>query len=128
MAKTCPHCGYRPIEPSHDNCPMCDEPVHTVRGRAAGSAGRTNLLWWVLGGTFVAARSGGGCCGIWRLGKSIRDARNEVEREQVDVEADRRARTVVVTAAQLLHEFQKDREAADRKYTDKYLEISGVVE
>jgi hypothetical protein len=35
---------------------------------------------------------------------------------------------VVVAASDLLQEFQKDPAAADRKYSGKYLEITGVVE
>jgi hypothetical protein len=61
------------------------------------------------------------------MGTALQDVRKEIERAKADAEADRRARTVVVTAADLLQEFQ-DAAAADRKYQGKYLEVSGVVD
>jgi hypothetical protein len=92
------------------------------------------VLRWVLGGVLVAVLGVAGCCGIgmWRLGTAFQDAQKEalkaMEQAKADAEADRRARTVVVAAADLLKEFGKDAAAADRKYAGKYLEISGVVE
>src|SRR5262245_33064136 len=63
-------------------------------------------------------------CGAW----AIRDAREQAERARAEEEASRRERTVAVTAARLLREFQDDPAAADRKYKGKYLEVSGLVE
>jgi hypothetical protein len=53
--------------------------------------------------------------------------RKAMEEEQAQFEAERKARTVVVSAAQLLQDFQND-SGADGKYKGKYLEIAGVVE
>jgi len=50
-----------------------------------------------------------------------------MERAKAEVDAKRKARTVIVPAAQLLQEFLNDA-GADNKYKGKYLEISGVVE
>ena len=41
MAKTCPSCGYHPIGPYIDNCPICAEPVRELGGGPSGSAGGT---------------------------------------------------------------------------------------
>jgi hypothetical protein len=137
MAKTCPSCGYNGIGPFVDNCPICAEPVRNVRSDAAGFprlGGLSPVLRWVLGGALVAVLGVAGCCGLgmWRLGTAFQEAQKEamkeMERAQAAAEADRRARTVVVGAADLLREFGKDPAAADRKYAGKYLEISGVVE
>jgi hypothetical protein len=51
-----------------------------------------------------------------------------MERAQADAEAERQARTVVVAAADLLHEFKADPAAADEKYAGEYLQITGAVE
>jgi len=133
MAKTCPSCGYRPIGPFTDNCPMCAEPVRNVRSDRARSGSLGSIppvLKWVLAGAVAAVLGVAGCCGLgmWQMGKGIQDAQKEWERQQAAAEADRKARTVVVAAADLLQEFQKDAAAADRKYAGKYLEITGVVE
>jgi hypothetical protein len=130
MAKTCPSCGYNSIGPFIDNCPICAEPVRNVRSDAAGFGRPSNLLRWVIGGVVVAVLGVGGCCGlgIWRMGTAMKDAQNEMERARADAEADRRARTVVVAAADLLQEFKDDPASADKKYAGEYLEISGVVE
>ena len=129
MAKRCPSCGYSPIGPFTDNCPICAEPVRNVRSDSTGFGG-TGWLRWVLGGLLVAVLGVGGCCGlgIWRMGTAIQEAQKAMERAKADAEAERQARTVVVDAAQLLQEFQGDAAAADRKYRGKYLELSGVVE
>src|SRR5205807_2415929 len=129
MSRTCPSCGYKPIGPFIDNCPICAEPVRNVRSDGAGFR-PGNLLRWVIGGVLVAALGMAGCCGlgIWRLGTAVKDAQINMERARADAEADRRARTVVVVAADLLQEFKDDPAAADKKYAGKYLEISGVVE
>ena len=132
VAKTCPSCGYQPIGPFTDNCPICAEPVRNVRSsRGSGAPPVDGATWvpWVLGAVAVAMLSVMGCCGlgVWRMGGVIQDARKEAEQAKAKAEADRRARTVVVPAAQLLQEFQNN-PAAERKYKGKYLEISGVVE
>jgi hypothetical protein len=130
MAKKCPSCGYSSIGPFIDNCPICAEPVRNVRSYGGGFGRPTGLLRWVLIGMGVAVLGVGGCCGLgmWRLGTAFKDVPAEMERLRLQAEADRRARTVVVAAVDLLQEFETDRAAADEKYTGKYLEISGVVE
>jgi hypothetical protein len=65
---------------------------------------------------------------MWRLATVFQDAQKMVEQAKADAEADRRARTVVVSAADLLKEFRGDPDAANRKYAGRYLEISGVVQ
>jgi hypothetical protein len=87
-------------------------------------------LRWVIGGVVVAVLSVAGCCGLgmWRLGTAVNDAQKAIERARADAEVDRRARTVVVDAAQLLQEFQNDADAAEQKFRGKYLELSGIVE
>src|SRR5262249_23100390 len=108
MAKKCPSCGYGPIGPYIDNCPICAEPVRGFRGEGAGPGGLPSWLWWVLGGAAVVVLGAGGCCGLgmWRLSTAVKDAQMMMEQARADAEADRRARTVVVDAAQLLKEFQ----------------------
>jgi hypothetical protein len=132
MAKTCPNCGYRPIGPFTDNCPICAEPVHNVRSDRGGSGfGAPTSVWkWILAGAVAAVLLVGGCCGIsiWRMGNAMRDLPKEMERMQAQAEADRRARTVEVSAVDLVREFQADPTAADKKYAGKYLEVTGVVE
>lgn len=136
MAKTCPSCGYNPIGPFTDNCPICAEPVRNVRSGGGGgyAPGRPAppAVWmrWVIGAAVVGVLSVGGCCGfgLWRAGLAIKDAQKMVDEQRAKAEADRRARTVAVPAAQLLQEFQDDAGAAERKYRGKCLEISGVVE
>ncbi len=130
MAKTCPSCGHGPIGPFTDNCPMCAEPVRNVRSDGAGFGRPAGLFRWVIIGVTVAVLGVAGCCGLgmWRMGSALKDAPAEMERLRMQAEADRRARTVVVAAADLLNEFQTDPAAAHEKYTGKCLEISGVVE
>jgi outer membrane murein-binding lipoprotein Lpp len=133
MAKRCPSCGYSPIGPFTDNCPICAEPVRNVRSNAGGFPQFANMsptLRWVIGGAVVAVLCVAGCCGIgmWRLGTAVKDAQTEFERFRAEAEANRQARTVVVAAAELLREFQTDPVAADQKYMGKYLEITGIVE
>jgi hypothetical protein len=67
-----------------------------------------------------------GCCGVtmWKMGQAMENMQKQV----AQAEADRQARTVVVTAANVLADFQKDPDAADEKYAGKYLELTGVVE
>jgi hypothetical protein len=128
VAKTCPSCGYSPIGPFTDNCPICAEPVRNVRSDTAG-AGRP-WLRWALGAAAVVVLGVAGCCGLgmWRMGTAINDARKAMEQAQADAEAERKARTVVVTAAALLKEFQDGPTAADRKYRGKLLEVTGTLE
>jgi hypothetical protein len=85
---------------------------------------------WVLGVTVVVMLGVGGCCGLgaWRFNRAVKDVEKQMEQAKADAEAHRKARTVVVSATQLLQEFQNDAAAADKKYKGKYLEISGVVE
>src|SRR6516162_9747199 len=131
MPKRCPSCGYGPIGPFIDNCPICAEPVRNVRSEGAGWPGRwAPWLWWVIGGVAIAVLGVAGCCGLgmWRLGTAVRDAQRMIAQAQADAEAERKARTVVVAAAQLLPEFQNDPAAADQKYMGKCPELTGVVE
>lgn len=137
MAKTCPSCGYNPIGPYTDNCPICAEPVRGARsGRSrdredAGPApGLSPLVRWIVGGSLVALFAFAGCCGLgaWRGQRAVRDFEQQMTEAKAKAEIECKARTVTVTAAQLLQEFQTDPAAADRKYKHKYLEIGGVVE
>jgi len=112
---------------------MCAEPVRNVRSDSARSrplGSMSPVLKWIICGAVVAVVGVAGCCGLgmWQMGRVIQDAQKEAERMQAEREADRRARTVAVAAGDLLQEFQTDRAAADRKYTGKYLEITGVAE
>src|SRR4051812_16126514 len=116
MAKRCPSCGYGPIGPFTDNCPMCAEPVRNVRsggGRSYyGGGGSAPWLRWVIVGGITAVVTVAGCCGIsvWRMGREmqniVKNAQEEMERQKAEREADRRARTVTVAAADLIREFQ----------------------
>jgi hypothetical protein len=131
MAKTCPNCGYSPIGPFTDNCPMCAEPVRNVRSGGGGGASLLSTpIKYVIVGTLVALIGVGACCGfgVWRLGDAVKDVQDEMARAQAAAEANRQARTVVVSAADLLKEFQDNPDAADEKYAGKYLEISGFVD
>jgi hypothetical protein len=132
VAKTCPSCGYSLIGPFTDNCPICAEPVRNVRSDPARSSWPAGVPWvrWVLGGTAALVLVVGGCCGLglWRLGTAIQDAQKAAVRARDDAEAQRKARTVAVSAAALLKEFQDDPAAADRKHKGKLLEVAGVVE
>lgn len=134
MAKTCPSCGYSPIGPFIDNCPVCAEPVRNIRSDDAARTGNLpSWVGWGIGGLVVAAV----LVGWWGFGMrgpdaADGDAQQLIERVRAQVkaepEADRRARTVVITAAQLLQEFQNNPVAADQKYQDKHFELTGVVE
>ena len=133
MAKTCPSCGYQPIGPFTDNCPICAEPVRNVRSDRARSPwprGMASWVRWVVGVVAVVVLGVAGCCGLgmWRMGSAIQDAQKAMQEAAAKAEADRKARTVVVAAADLLQEFQNDPAAADRKYKGKCLEVSGVME
>lgn len=130
MAKTCPSCGYKPIGPYTDNCPMCAEPVRNVRSDRGGSGNSSNVLWWVLGGVGVVLALGVLFCGMgmWWVGTAVKDAQQQMAQAQADFEAERQARTVVVDAVDLLKAFEKDAAAAEEIYADKYLELTGVVE
>jgi tRNA_anti-like len=130
VSKTCPSCGYKPIGPFTDNCPICAEPVRNVRSDSAGmgSAGTWLRVGVVLAVSLVLG--GGGCCAVnmWRISSVIGDPQKMMEQAKAAMEADRKARTVVVTAADLLQEFQEDAAAADRKYKGKCLKLTGIVE
>jgi hypothetical protein len=134
MAKTCPGCGYHPIGPYVDNCPICAEPVrgggYGARGGGGGGGSGLSTRNWLLIGVLVMV--GLGVLSSWALrvfrpAMANRNAR-EAERARAEAEAARRARTVAVPAAQLLEEFRTDAPAAEKKYRGKCLEVSGVVE
>ncbi|HJZ90175.1 MAG TPA: hypothetical protein VKE40_04840, partial [Gemmataceae bacterium] len=114
--------------------PMCAEPVRNVRSNPAGGfpglSSMPPVLKWVVGGMVLAVLGVAGCCGMgmWRMNTVMQEAQEEMARAQAQREADRQARLVVVSAADLLREFQTDPAAAEQKYLGKYLEISGVVE
>jgi len=56
MAKTCPSCGYGPIGPFTDNCPICAEPVRSVRSDGTrGTGWPTNWPPLLVGGWAVIA-------------------------------------------------------------------------
>lgn len=130
MAKRCPSCGYGPIGPFIDNCPICAEPVRNVRSGGGRSGGWPPVLTWILGGVLAVVVFVGGCCGIglWRFGNQMQNMQQQVQEAQAQAEADRKARTVAVHAADLLAEFKADPDAADKKYDGKYLELTGIVE
>jgi hypothetical protein len=133
MSKRCPSCGYQPIGPFTDNCPICAEPVRNVRSSGSGGggfAGMSDSLKWILGGLAIGFLAVVGCCGVgaWRAGAMMQDLQQQAAQEAAEFEAKRQARTVIVDAAELLQEFQKDPTAADDKYADKYLELTGIVE
>lgn len=51
MSRTCPSCGYQPIGPFIDNCPICAEPVRNVRSdNAGGGPRRANVPPLLVGG------------------------------------------------------------------------------
>lgn len=57
MARTCPGCGYGPIGPFTDNCPICAAPVRTVRDNDyLGAQGWPPLLvgGWIVVGVALA--------------------------------------------------------------------------
>jgi hypothetical protein len=85
---------------------------------------------WVAGGALAVVVAVGGCCGlsIWQMGRGLKNFQQEIERAKAEREAERRARTMVVNAADLIREFQDNPAAADRKYKGKYLELTGLVE
>ncbi len=133
MSKRCPSCGYHPIGPFTDNCPICAEPVRNVRsggGGGGGFSGMSDSLKWILGGIAIGVLAVGGCCGVsvWRAGAMMQDMQQQAVQAQAEFEANRLAQTVIVDAADLLLEFQKDPTAADDRYADKYLELTGIVE
>lgn len=137
MAKTCPACGYRPIGPFTDNCPICGESVRYASSDRRGGGGggapsgmMSPLARWLIGGSLALLFSFAGCCGLgaWRGNRMAQDWQEEAERLKAEAEAERKTRTVTVTAEQLLREFQTDPDAANQRYTRKYLEVSGVVE
>lgn len=55
MSRTCPNCGYSPIGPFSDNCPICAEPVRNVPsgGGGGGRSGLANLPPLLVGGWLV---------------------------------------------------------------------------
>lgn len=113
-------------------CPICAEPVRNVRSDGAGGGGMGGFFGgrWVAGAAIGIVVAIAGCCGsgMWRMGGAIQDARHAIEEAQAQMEADRKTRTVVVAAKDLLDDFQQDADAADKKYKGKFLELSGIVE
>lgn len=134
MAKTCPSCGYSPIGPFTDNCPICAEPVRNVRGGARGGSGGGRgtpdwVRWLIIGGAIAIVGVAAFCgLGLWRMGGALQDAQQAADRARAAAEAKKLARTVTIPARHLLQEFRDDAEAADRKYRGKYLVVAGVVE
>jgi hypothetical protein len=125
VSKTCPGCGYGPIGPFTDNCPICAEPVRYVRSdgpRGGQPVGVLPAIKWMLVGVLVAGLAVVGCCGfgIWRGG-------GVVVQNGGDGADDRRSRGAAVAAADLLEEFRTDPAVANRKYRGKRLEITGAV-
>jgi hypothetical protein len=130
VSKTCPSCGYKPIGPFTDNCPICAEPVRNVRSDGASGPVLTGGPPWVRYGIIAALLSVAGCCGLgmWKMGSAMQDAQRMMQEAMTKMEEERKARTVVVTAADLLKEFQGDAAAADQKFKGKYLELTGTIE
>jgi uncharacterized protein (DUF1330 family) len=91
---------------------------------------RTPVKTWLVIGVVVAVASlGYYALGKWQQGGPVdNDAERMIEQAKAQMEANRRARIVVISADQLLNEYQNDPKAASKKYKGKYLEISGVVE
>lgn len=88
------------------------------------------MVRWLLGGALVCVLGVAGCCGLgmWQMNMAMKDMQEEFEKQKEQQEADRKARTVVVPARQLLKDFEDNPAAAEVKYKGKYLEVSGVVE
>lgn len=130
MAKTCPSCGYNPIGPFTDNCPICAEPVRSVSSDRPGRGGGMGMKGWAIGGVVGVIVVVAWCCtsGMWRIGNAVMDPQKMIEQAKAQMEADRQARTVVVSAADVLKEFEDNTDAADRKYKGKVLELSATVE
>jgi len=130
VAKTCPSCGYKPIGPFTDNCPICAEPVRNVRSDGAGGPGFAGGMPWLRYGLVAGLLTVAGCCGLgmWRMGSALHDAQQMMKEAMEKAEADRKARTVVVAAADLLQDFQNDPAAADQKYKGKFLVLTGTLE
>jgi hypothetical protein len=130
VAKTCPSCGYNSIGPFTDNCPICAEPVRNVRSDGAGRGGGWGNKRWIGGAALAGVLAVLWCCGgqIWQLSIGGLNMKKAMEDAKAKIEADRKARTVVVTAADLVKEFDNDADAAERKYKGKCPQVTGVVE
>jgi hypothetical protein len=106
--------------------------VRNVRSDGAGGGGFGGFYFgrWIIGAAVGVMLAVAGCCGsgMWRMGGAIRDAQHAMEEAQLKFEEDRKLRTVVVAAKDLLDDFQHDADAADKKYKGKFLELSGIVE
>jgi hypothetical protein len=109
---------------------MCGEPVRANRGGLAGRSASGNIWKWVIIGTVVGVVGMGACCGVgfWLVGVAFDKAQQEFVQTRAEMEAARKARTVVAKAADLLREFESDAARAEKKYKGKYLELTGVVE
>jgi len=132
MAKRCPNCGYGPVGPFSDNCPICGEMVRNARGGGGFGfgGGFSPAVKGILLGVLMVCLLTVGCCGVglWQARRAMQDLQQQVVQAQAQAEADRKARTVVVSAADLIKDFQADPAAADGKHKGKCLELTGVVE
>lgn len=131
MAKRCPSCGYSPIGPFTDNCPICAEPVRNVRSDGPRRGGGMGVFMrWLLAAVVAGVLGIAGCCGYGtrRMRNAFDEAHEMMEQARAKIEAERKARTIEVKAADLLKEFEDDAAAAESKYKGKYLVLSGSVE
>ena len=127
MAKTCRSCGYNPIGPFIDNCPMCGDPVRHLAhdaGRAwsANPLVRRAVIALLIAGMLVVGR--------WVLRERDRGPAANGPQWPVGVakeRADRRTRAEAMFASRLVREFQTD-PRAEQRYDGKYLEVAGIVE
>jgi hypothetical protein len=110
---------------------MCAE---SVRGggnsfRFGSPGSYLGAHWWIGAVLIAPALLVAGCwvLGLWRIAPMVNDPVKALEEMKAEIQAQREARKMVVAAAQLLDDFQNNRDA-DQKYKGKYLEISGLVE
>jgi hypothetical protein len=138
----CPHCGgalkvpgARPDAPATRRSRIkeeYDERVHD-RPRRQGS----NATGWIIGILTFVVFCVVFCCGVgywWVTNKmqplmeqAAKDMEKELERHQAEVK-EMKGKALPVTAAQLAADYVADKDAADTKYLDKYLRVTGVVE
>jgi DNA-directed RNA polymerase subunit RPC12/RpoP len=147
----CPHCD-RLVEASAEDrgetirCPHCNRRLQVPAGKAARREEEeefeerrprrrkkvegSSTTSWVVGGLVAVGLAVLLFCGVAGVGfyRLVQKTKTEINRIEAEVEEDRKARTVVVSAADLGQEFRTNPRAAGKKYEDKYLEITGVVE